>query len=273
MTNIRLMKLAGLLTESKSKLKEAISNPFDTIAPIYGWDLEDLLDRISSFTIKKDWKKIGLSKMPGSLSSEDLEDALADCDRNIKIANQILELAKKTKEQVNGLSSSAASISSGEKEYEGRQITAQHIADFLESIFITDKGNQKRIFDMYNASVKKNWVRRGDNIADELFLDNPYSDLTGTARVRQGGKDIVFIFTRNNGKPVSQWELENSILKLIQDEYPEVRPLLLVRQTSWSAIRKKQHIIGVNKASIASNPAKNKNWKRIFVKYADWLAD
>lgn len=272
MAKISLMKLAGLLTESKSKLKEAISNPFDTIAPIYGWDLEDLLDRIPSFTIKKDWKKIGLSKMPGSLSSEDLEDALADCDRNIKIATQILELAKKTKEQVKGLSSSAASISSGEKEYEGRQITAQHIADFLESIFITDKDNQKRIFNMYNASVEKEWRKYRGEIADELLLKRP-TDLIGKARVRQGGKDIVFVFTREGGKPVSQWDLENSVLKLVQDEYPEVRPLLLIRQTSWSAIRKKQHIIAVNKASIASNPAKNKNWKRIFIKYADWLAD
>ena len=275
MTNIRLMKLAGLLTESakKKKLSESISNPFEAIGRMDNWALSDLLDRNpANFKLSRDWKLIRLSKMPGMLGSEELEDAIADCDRNIKIAKSLLELSKKVKDQLNGLTASSQAIAKGEVDYENRQITAQHIADFLESIFITDKGNQQRIFDMYNASVKKNWGKRQSEIADELLLKRP-TDLIGKARVRQGGKDIVFVFTREGGKPVSQWDLENSVLKLVQDDYPEVRPLLLVRQTTWSAIRKKEHIIAVNKSSIASNPENNRNWKKIFIKYAEWLAD
>lgn len=269
------IKLASLLAESKIKknLKESVSDPFESIGRMDTWSLTDLLNKNPvNFNLSKDWRLIRLSKMPGTLGSEELEDAIADADMNIKIAKSLLELSKKVKDQLNGLTASSRAIAKGEVDYANRQITSQHIADFLESIFITDKANQKRIFDMYNASVEKEWRKYRSEVADELLLKRP-TDLIGKARVRKGGKDIVFVFTREGGKPVSQWDLENSVLKLVKDDYPEVRPLLLIRQTSWSAIRKKEHIISVNKASIASNPAKNKNWKKIFIKYAEWLAD
>lgn len=269
------IKLASILKESRQKknLTESVSDPFESLGRMDTWALTDLLNKNTvNFNLSKDWKLIRLSKMPSILSSEQLKDAIADADRNIKIAKSLLELSKKVKDQLNGLTPSAQAIAKGEVDYENRQITSQHIADFLESIFITDKGNQQRIFDMYNASVKKQWGKRGGGIVDDLLLKRP-TDLIGKARVRKGGKDIVFVFTREGGKPVSQWDLENSVLKLVQDDYPEVRPLLLIRQTTWSAIRKKEHIIAVNKSSIASNPAKNRNWKKIFIKYAEWLED
>lgn len=269
------IKLASILKESKQKKKltESVSDPFESLGRMDTWALTDLLNKNTvNFNLSKDWKLIRLSKMPSILSSEQLEDAIADADRNIKIAKSLLELSKKVKDQLNGLTAGAQAIAKGEVDYENRQITSQHIADFLESIFITDKDNRKRIFDMYNASVERNWRKNQGEIADELLLKRP-TDLIGKARVRQGGKDIVFVFTREGGKPVSVWDLEESVLKLVKDDYPEVRELLLIRKTTWSAIRKKEHIIAVNKSSIASNPARNKNWRRIFIKYADWLAD
>jgi len=261
MDNIRLMKLAGLLTESKSKLKESISEPFETIKQIHEWYLDEILKNPASFDISKDYYAMGLKKRPSVLSSEDLEDALADCDRNIKLANTILQLAKKAKDQMKGLSSAAATISAGEKEYENIKLTPQNILDFLKSIFIDDKDNVKEIYEMYNAYVKKQMPKYTD-----LILTSP-SDLVGRGRVR-GKDDVIFEFKRQSGGQISQWALENSLFEFIKKDYPEVADLLLIQRRTWSAVYKKNFTVRVKRSAMSSI---NKSWKRIFIKYAEWV--
>ena len=264
MANIKLMKLAGLLTESKSKLKEAISEPFQTISPVITWDLEELLKNPEFFDISKDYYSIGLKKRPSVLSSEDLEDALADCDRNIKMAKTILQLAKKTKDQIQGLSSGAAAISAGEKDYENIQITPQNVLDFLKSIFIDDKDNVKEIYKMYNEVVRKKMPAYKD-----LILTSP-SDLVGRGRVR-GKDDVIFEFRRQSGGQISERALENSLFEFIKKDYPEVAELLLIQRRTWSASYKKNFTVRVKRSAMASAPAINRSWKRIFIKYAEWV--
>jgi len=264
MANIRLMKLAGLLTESKSKLKEAISEPFQTISPVNTWDLEELLKNPEFFDISKDYYSIGLKKRPGTLSSEDLEDALADCDKNIKMANTILQLTKMTKEQIKGLSSGAATISAGEKEYENIQLTPQNILDFLKSIFIDDKDNVKEIYKMYNEVVRKKMPGYKD-----LILTSP-SDLIGRGRIK-GKDDVIFEFRRQSGGDISEWALENSLFEFVKKDYPEVADLLLIQKKTWSARYKKNFTVRVKRSAMASAPAINRSWKRIFIKYAEWV--
>lgn len=261
MVDIRLIKLAGLLTETKSKLKESISEPFETIAPINTWEMDSFIKKPSSFDISKHYRFIGLRKRPSVLSSEDLEDALADCDRNIKLANTILQLAKKAKDQVQGLSSGAADISAGEKEYENIKLTPQNILDFLKSIFIDDKDNVKEIYQMYNAFVKKKMPQYTD-----LILTSP-SDLVGRGRVR-GKDDVIFEFKRQSGGQISEWALENSLFEFIKKDYPEVADLLLIQRTTWSASYKKNFTVRVKRSAMSSI---NKSWKRIFIKYAEWV--
>jgi hypothetical protein len=255
------------LRESKKKksLNEAVD--FSIIGRIDGWDLKGL-GNFSSFDLSKPyhWKRI-MGKSPTNLSEEELKQSILDSENNIQYANKLMILAKLVKKQLQNFSSSASSISAGEKALEGKQITAQHIADFLESIFITDTDNLKKIFDMYNASIKKHYPRFTD-----LYLKKP-TDLNGIPRVRQGGKDIVFLYTRADGGDISEWAINESIFELIRNEYPEVTPLLLVRRKTFSSTVKKNFMITVVKSSIASKPALNKNWKRIFAKYADWLED
>lgn len=256
------------LRESKKKksLNEAVD--FSIIGRIDGWDLKGL-GNFSSFDLSKPyhWKRI-MGKSPTNLSEEELKQSILDSENSIQYANKLIMLAKLVKKQLQNFSSSASSISAGEKALEGKQITVQHIADFLESIFITDTANLKKIFDMYNASIKKHYPR-----ATELYLKKP-SDLNGIPKVRQGGKDIVFLYSRSDGKDILQDALNESVFELLRREYPEVAPLLLIRgQTSWSYSVKKNFIVGVVKSTIASKPAMNKNWKRVFAKYADWLED
>jgi hypothetical protein len=265
----QLLKEASTMLESlreskkKKSLNEAVD--FSIISRITGWKLKGL-SNFSSFNISKDWDRI-MDSRPTNLSEDELKQALIDCEKNVQYANKLMVLAKLVKKQLQEFSSSASSISAGEKALEGKQITAQHIADFLESIFITDTDNLKKIFDMYNASVKEHYPR-----VSELYLKKP-SDLNGIPRVRQGGKDIVFLYTRADGGELSEWALNESILELLRREYPEVAPLLWIRQKTWSSIVKKNFIIAVVKSTISSKPAMNKNWKRIFAKYADWLED
>lgn len=269
MTNIRLMKLAGLLTESKTKLKEAISKPFETISKIHNWNLDVILTNPPQFDISKDYYLMGFKRRPSTLSSEDLEDAIADCDRNIKLATTILSIAKKAKEQIEGLSSDASAISAGEKEYEGVQITPQNVLDFLKSIIIDDKDNTKRIYQMYNDFVKGHY----DNAKDirELTLTSP-SDLVGRGRVR-GKDDVIFELKRQSGGELSEWAIENSILKFFKEEYPEIRDLLLIQTKTWSATHKKYFTIRVRRSAMSSAPAINRSWKRIFIKYAEWIPE
>jgi len=266
MSDIRLMKLAGLLTETKSKLKEAISKPFETIAPINTWEMDDFVKNPSSFDISKHYRFIGLKKRPSVLSSEDLEDALADCDRNIKLANTILQLAKKAKDQMKGLSSAAATISAGEKDYENIKLTPQNILDFLKSIFIDDKDNVKAIYEMYNAAVRK----RNPQYTD-LILTSP-SDLVGRGRVR-GKDDVIFEFKRQSGGQISEWALENSLFEFIKKDYPEVADLLLIQRRTWSASYKKNFTVRVKRSAMSSGPAINRAWRRIFIKYAEWIPE
>jgi hypothetical protein len=267
-----LLKEASTMLESlreskkKKSLNEAVD--FSIIGRIDGWDLKGL-GNFSSFDLSKSyhWKRI-MGKSPTNLSEEELKQSILDSENNIQYANKLMILAKLVKKQLQNFSSSASSISAGEKALEGKQITAQHIADFLESIFITDTANLKKIFDMYNASIKKHYPR-----ATELYLKKP-SDLNGIPKVRQGGKDIVFLYSRSDGKDILQYALNESVFELLRREYPEVAPLLLIRgQTAWSYSVKKNFIVGVVKSTIASKPAMNKNWKRVFAKYADWLED
>jgi len=266
-----LLKEASTMLESlrESKKKKSLNEAadFSIIGRIDGWDLKGL-SNFSSFDLSKPyhWKRI-MGKSPTNLSEEELKQSILDSENNIQYANKLMILAKLVKKQLQNFSSSASSISAGEKALEGKQITAQHIADFLESIFITDTDNLKKIFDMYNASIKKHYPRFTD-----LYLKKP-TDLNGIPRVRQGGKDIVFLYTRADGGDISEWAINESIFELIRNEYPEVTPLLLVRRKTFSSTVKKNFMITVVKSSIASKPALNKNWKRIFAKYADWLED
>lgn len=275
------MKLANLLTESKTKkiITEASANAFQFMGRIDGWNLHELFfyKKADLFNLANDWRLIRLFKMPTMLSPEELEAALADCDRNIRLASLLVDMTNEIKNQLQSLSSNAAAIGVGEKEYAGRQITAQHIADFLESIFITDKANKKRIFELYNKHITGHkWAdgtpTYGDSSQDKLKLKSP-NELVGRTSIRQGGKDIVFVFTRSGGEPLSEWALEDSVLRFIKEEYPEVRPLLMIRKREWSSIVKKTFLVTVKKASIANNAATNRNWSTIFIKYADWLAD
>jgi hypothetical protein len=265
----QLLKEASTMLESlrestkKKSLNEAVD--FSIIDKITRWRLSNL-GNFSSFNISKDWDRI-MDSRPTNLSEDELKQALIDCEKNVQYANKLMVLAKLVKKQLQEFSSNASSISAGEKALEGKQITAQHIADFLESIFITDTANLKKIFDMYNAYIKERYNRFPD-----MFLKKP-TDLNGIPRVRQGGKDIVFLYTRADGGDLSQWAIENSIFKLLQQEYPEVAPLLLVRQKTWSSVVKKNFTIAVVKSTLSSKPALNRSWKRIFAKYADWLED
>jgi hypothetical protein len=265
----QLLKEASTILESlrESKKKKSLNESvdFSIIDKITRWRLSNL-GNFSSFNISKDWDRI-MDSRPTNLSEDELKQALIDCEKNVQYANKLMVLAKLVKKQLQEFSSNASSISAGEKSLEGKQITAQHIADFLESIFITDTANLKKIFDMYNASVKKHYPR-----ISELYLKKP-SDLNGIPRVRQGGKDIVFLYSRADGGDILEWALNESVIELLRQEYPEVAPLLLIRRKTWSSIAKKNFIIAVVKSTISSKPALNKNWKRIFAKYADWLED
>jgi hypothetical protein len=272
-----LLKEASTMLESlrESKKKKSLNESvdFSIIGRINGWDLKDL-GNFSSFDLSKPyhWKRI-MGKSPTTLSEEELKQAILDSENNIQYANKLMMLAKLVKKQLQNFSSSASSISAGEKSLEGKQITAQHIADFLESIFITDTANLKKIFDMYNASVKKNY-----KATSKLLLKKP-SDLNGIPRVRQGGKDIVFLYSRADGEGLSEDALNDSIFELLRKNYPEVSPLLTIRNKMSTSGRgqivgvKKNYTISVLKTTISSKPALNKNWKRIFAKYADWLED
>jgi hypothetical protein len=196
-----LLKEASTMLESlreskkKKSLNEAVD--FSIVRRVTGWDLKGL-SNFSSFKIQYDWRKI-MDERPDNLSEEQLQVALSDADKNIQYAKKLFALAKVVKTQLESFTSDAIAISASEKEYEGRQITPQHIADFLESIFITDKDNLKKIFDMYNAYIKERYSRFPD-----MFLKKP-TDLNGIPRVRQGGKDIVFLYTRADGGDLSQW--------------------------------------------------------------------
>lgn len=264
MADIRLMKLAGLLTETKSKLKESISKPFETISAIHTWYFDEILKSPSSFDISKHYRAIGLKKRPSVLSSEDLEDALADCDRNIKLATTILDIAKKAKDQMKGLSSAAATISAGEKDYETIQLTPQNILDFLKSILVDDKDNAKEIYEMYNAFINNKYKNADD--LQELLLSSP-SDLIGRGRVK-GKDDVIFEYKRQSGGLISENGLYESVLKFVGKNYPEVKDLLLIRS---GASFKKYFTIRVKRSAMASGAAINRSWRRIFIKYAEWV--
>lgn len=262
MTNIRLMKLAGLLTEStKKKLTEV--KAYETIRKIDDWYHEGI-GNPNNFDISKHWKSIGMSKRPNNLSEEEVEEALVDCDRNIKRAETLLNMAKKAKDQMKGLAASASQISAGEKDYENIQLTPQNILDFLKSIFIDDKDNVKAIYEMYNAAVSK----RNPQYTD-LILTSP-SDLVGRGRVR-GKDDVIFEFKRQSGGQISEWALENSLFEFIKKDYPEVADLLLIQRRTWSASYKKNFTVRVKRSAMASGPAINRAWRRIFIKYAEWV--
>ena len=213
------------------------------------------------FDVSRHWRSIGMSKRPDNLSEEEVQDALADCDRNIKAAQTMLDMANKAKEQIQALSDSAAAISAGEKEYENIQLTPQNILDFLKSIFIDDKDNVKAIYEMYNAAVRK----RNPQYTD-LILTSP-SDLVGRGRVR-GKDDVIFEFKRQSGGQISEWALENSLFEFIKKDYPEVADLLLIQRRTWSASYKKNFTVRVKRSAMSSI---NKSWKRIFIKYAEWV--
>jgi len=262
MAKISLMKLAGFLTEStKKKLTEA--KAYETIRKIDDWYHEDI-GNPNDFDISTHWQEMGMRKRPNNLSEEEVEEALVDCDRNIKRAETLLRMAKKAKDQVKGLAASASQISAGEKEYENIQLTPQNILDFLKSIFIDDKDNVKEIYQMYNAFVKKEMPKYTD-----LILTSP-SDLVGRGRVR-GKDDVIFEFKRQSGGQLSQWAIENSLFEFIRKDYPEVTDLLLIQRRTWSATFKKNFTVRVKRSAMASGPAINRAWRRIFIKYAEWV--
>jgi hypothetical protein len=275
------MKLSSrkeLLKEASTMLKSLRESTKKSLNEVKGFSIIDRIDqwelsginRLSDFNISKDWARI-MEKRPSSLSEEELQLAIRDCESNIEYANTLITISNNIKDQLQGYTSSASSISAGEKFLSGKQITSQHIADFLESIFITDKGNLKKIFDMYNASVKKQYSK--DRISNfDLLLKKP-SDLNGIPRIRQGGKDIVFLYTRADGGNLSEWAINDSIFKLLGEEYPEVAPLLMIRNRGYYSSIKKNFTISVVKSTISSRPATNKSWTRIFAKYAEWLQD
>lgn len=262
MANIKPIKLTSLLTESpKKQLTEA--KAYGIVLRVDDWD-HYRIGNPNDFNLSKDWKSIGMPKRPDNLSEDELKAALVDCDRNIKRAKTLLDMANKAKEQFQALSDSAATISAGEKEYENIQLTPQNILDFLKSIFIDDKDNVKAIYEMYNAFVKKEMPRYKD-----LILTSP-SDLVGRGRVR-GKDDVIFEFKRQSGGEISEWALENSLFEFIKKDYPEVADLLLIQRRTWSASFKKYFTVRVKRSAMASGPAINRAWRRIFIKYADWV--
>lgn len=263
MSHIKLMKLAGLLTETtKKKLKEA-TTPYQIVGKIDNWFHRDI-GNPKNFDISLHWRAIGMSKRPDNLSEEEVQGALEDCDRNINRAQTLLDMANKAKEQIESLVDSAATISAGEKEYENINITPQNVLDFLKSILVDDKDNAKEIYGMYNAFINNKYKNADD--LQELLLSSP-SDLIGRGRVR-GKDDVIFEYKRQSGGLISENALYESVLKFVGKNYPEVKDLLLIRT---GASFKKYFTIRVKRSAMASGAAINRSWRRIFIKYAEWV--
>lgn len=260
------MKLIKLLQEKavKQKLKE-FNDKTRLIGRISEWELKNI-GNPAYFDIHRHWRSMWMAKQPDNLSEEELPKAIAECDENIKYAEKLLQLAKKAKTQIQGLTATAAQISAGEKEYAGRQITPQHVLDFLESILVTDKGNKQEIYELYNAYIEKNYPNE-----DDLFLTSP-DDLVVRGRIKNQN-DVLFEYKRQSGGQLSEGALYSSVFKFVKENYPEVAEHLLIRTTTWSHMFKKNFIIRVRRSSMTSRPALNRSWRRIFIKYADWLAD
>lgn len=260
------MKLITILKEATAKksLKE-VNDQNRMIGNIFDWNIRGI-GNFAYFNIKKHWREMLMDKRPDNLSEEELAQAIEECDKNIKFAQDLLDLAQKTKRQVENLADSAFQISAGEKEYAGRQITPQHVLDFLESILVTDKDNKQEIYELYNRFVQREYPNEAD-----LPLDSP-EDLVVRSRIK-GRDDVMFEYKRQSGKVLSENAIYNSILKFVRKNYPEVAEHLLIRTTAWSYTFKKNFIIRVRRSSMTSRPALNRSWRRIFIKYADWLAD
>lgn len=261
------MKLLTLLQEKieKKRLREFALDKDRLIGQLKDWELKNI-GNPAYFDIHKHWRSMWMAKQPDTLSEEELPQAIAECDKNIKYAERLLLLAKKAKDQVQALTTTAAQISAGEKEYAGRQITPKHVLDFLESIFVTDQSNKEEIYELYNAYIEKNYSNEPD-----LILTSP-DDLVVRGRIKNQN-DILFEYKRQLGGELSESALYNSVLKFVKENYPEVAEHLLIRSTAWSHTIKKNFIIRVRRSSVISKPALNRSWRRIFIKYADWLAD
>lgn len=257
------MKLITILKEATTKkhLKE-FNDQNRIIGDIFDWNIRGI-GNFAYFSIKKHWREMLMGKRPDNLSEEELAQAIEECDKNIKFAQDLLDLSQKTKRQVENLADSASQISAGEKEYAGRQITPQHILDFLESILVTDEDNKQEMYELYNRYIKREYPNEV-----ELPLESP-EDLVVRGRIK-GRDEVIFEYKRQSGKILSESAMYNSILKFVRNNYPEVAEYLLIR--SGSAF-KKYFTLRVRRSSMTSRPALNRSWRRIFIKYADWLAD
>lgn len=267
MSNIRLMKLAGLLTEStKKKITESVDD-FVITSPIELWDFEQI-GPPNLFKISEDYFLIGMEDDPKMLSDKEINDALADCDKNMQRVKMMAEMVKKAKEQLQTYIDSAKKISAGEKEYANRQITPKHVLDFLESIFITDTDNAKKIYNMYNGYIKTEMGKYKNIDINDYLLKSP-SDLVGRGRIK-GKDDVRFEFKRQSGGLISENAFFSSVIKFVKQNYPEVAEHLILPPGS---LYKKNFTIRVKRSSMASAPARNRAWQRIFIKYAEWLED
>lgn len=225
------------------------------------WYIGDDFDSADKLDIYKHWRHMGMKNRPDLLSEKDVRDALLDCDKNIEFAENLLRLAKKSKEQVSGLKDTASLVSAGEKEYENVSLTPQNILDFLESILVTNKDNAKEIYKLYNDYIKKEFPASHSSV----FLTSP-SDLVFRGRIK-GKNDVRFEVNRQSGGNVSFYALRYSLSKFMQENYPEIEDYL---NHPRGYQYKKNFTVQLKRYTMSSI---NKSWKRIFIKYAEWVTE
>jgi hypothetical protein len=252
-----MIKLSGLINESKRKLKE-ISDE-DWLDPLYKMSPE-------TFDLTRNWKAI-MDKSPIDLSPEEIQNQLKQFDSTIvKLQNkiEIYEVAKKQLSEMEDHASSASQY--------GETISPENIADFLSSILIDDRSYRREIFKVYNDIVKKqigkDWDTPGYTLK-ELLLTSP-DELIAKKSFPKGGKQVDFLYKRSNGGNIVNDALMGSINALFDKHYPELNDKLYVvnpssaRGAKWI---KKNYILRVKRSTMS---ASGKMWRGIFTKYAEW---